>query len=687
MFRVVLIGLIAASCCVPTFAQAVSGSINGYVRDSSGAPISGAPVSIVNENTGAKTEATTNADGFYNAINLMPGQYAISSEPKGFSKLTHEHVTIEVDATVRVDLGLSVGQVSETLTVSATAEVLQAEKVDVSQTFSEHQVQELPTIGRNITNLYLDVPGALPDAFSMGPGENPSGGVRTYVNGTWSGQQEFILDGITDRSYGFSGIQLIVPPVDSVQELKITTADYDPEFGSTGGMVAQYVTKSGTNDVHGTLFYFNQNSATFAANPLTEKIAGTGPNGKGTGVPPYNWNQGGFSLGGPLKKNKLFLFGDYQLTRQLQGASLIATAPNAAFRSGDFSNQPYTIYDPNTGNPDGTGRTAFPGNTIPANRLNPVAMNLLNLMPSPDINQGTDNNFVGSVKQTFNQNWADTRGDWNISETDKFFVRYSYFNTYLDNPPLFGKVAGGPAQGGLSPEIANTTSQHAAMNYTHSFTPTLLAEFRAGYVRFNLAGLQDDSGLETDNTVGIPGINTGSAITGGLAGISVGGPAGSFTMGVPSGVGIPRFDTENTFEYVSNWSMIKHDHQLRWGADFRRYQFDFQSVNSSTRGNYNFCQTGTGNPTDPNSGLGMATFLLGDVCTFDRAVLGAEPAERQSDMGLYGQDIWRLSPKLTLNYGLRWDKFTAVTSAYKGGLARLRSSYWQHPAIRSGISI
>ena len=155
----------------------------------------------------------------------------------------------------------------------------------------------------------------------MGAGENPSAGVRTYINGTWSGAQEFILDGITDRSYGFSGVQLIVPPVDSVQELKITTADYDPEFGSTTGMVAQYVTKSGTNDLHGTLFYFNRNNATFAADPLTQKIAGTGKDGKGTGAAPYNWNQGGFSLGGPIKKNKLFLFGDYQLTRQIQGAS------------------------------------------------------------------------------------------------------------------------------------------------------------------------------------------------------------------------------------------------------------------------------------------------------------------------------------------------------------------------------
>ena len=666
--------LLSGSRC---FAQAVSGSINGYVTDPTGAPIGSASVDVSNEQTGVRTHATANSEGFYNASNLPPGNYSISVEQSGFSKLTREHVKLDVDAVLRIDLKLSVGNVTESITVAAGAELLQSEKVDVSQTMSERQIQDLPTIGRNVTQLYLTVPGALPDGFQMGSGENPSGGVRTYINGTWSGSQEFVLDGITDRSYGFSGIQLIVPPEDSVQELKITTADYDPEFGSTSGMVAQYVTKSGTNDLHGTLFYFNRNSASFAADPLTEKIAGTGPDGKGTGVAPYNWNQGGFSLGGPIKKNKLFVFGDYQLTRQIQGASLIATVPNAAFRSGDFSGLGNVIYDPATGNADGTGRSPFPHNSVPSNRINPVAVNLMNLLPSPNIDQGTDNNYVGNVKESFHQNWADTRGDWNITDSDKFFARYSYFSTLLNNPALFGREAGGPSQGGLSPETANSSSHQAAMNYVHTFGPSLLAEFRAGYLRFNLAALQADAGLRTNDKVGIPGINTGSTLDGGLAGIGVGGPIGGFFMGIQSGVGIPRFDTENTFEYVTNWSKMSQKHQLRWGADFRRYQFDFQSVNASSRGNYNFCQSATGSPTDPTSGLGMATFLLGGTCSFDRAVFNGEPAERQSTLGLYAQDIWRITPKLTLNYGLRWDYFTPVTSPYKGGLANFDPSTGQ----------
>jgi len=662
----------AASC----FAQAVSGSINGYVTDPSEGPITEATVTVVNEQTGIQTTASSNANGFYNATNLPPGRYSVKTEHVGFSKLTREHVTLEVDSTVRVDLKLSLGSVAESVTIAAGAELLQSEKVDVSQTLSQSQIESLPVVGRNVTQLYSVIPGAVNDTFQMGAGENPAGTNRVYINGTWSGAQEFILDGITNRSYGFSGVQLIVPPEDSIQELKLTTADYDPEFGSTAGMVAQYVTKSGTNELHGSLLYFNRNSATFAADPLTQKISGTGKNGTGTGVAPFNWNEGGFSLGGPLKKNKLFLFGDYQLARTIQGATLIATVPNDAFRSGDFSavNSAHPIYDPATGNPDGTGRTQFAGNTIPASRINSVSQNLLNLLPRPNINQNTDNNFVGDVKERFNQNWTDQKGDWNINDSNKFFGRYSYFSSYLDNPPLFGRAAGGAAQGGLSAEVATSSAHQGALNYIHTFSPTFLSEFRAGLARFVLNATQYDSGLQTNNTVGLLGINTGDALTGGLAGINVGGSVGGFSMGIPSGVGIPRFDTETTLEFVNNWSKMTGSHQLRWGVDVRRYRFDFESVNSSSRGNYTFCQTATADANHPSSGLGMATLLLGGTCAFDRAIFTQMPAERQTNLGLYGQDIWRINPRLTLNYGLRWDYFSPVTSPRKGGLANFDPS-------------
>lgn len=664
-------------------AQAVWGAIGGYVIDPSGSAVPQAAVSIINEQTGVRTRAVTDSSGFYNVTNLVPGAYSVNVEAPGFSRFVREHVNLQVDATVRIDLRMELGQASETVTVAANTEVLKTEKIDVAQNFSQRAIEDLPVLNRNVTQLYVTVPGVVSDTTQMGVGENPSENRRVYVNGTWSGAQQYILDGVTDLSYGFSGLQAIVPPQDAVQELKVTTADYDPEFGSTAGMVAQYVTKSGTNQLHGSVFWFNRNSASFAADPLTEKIAGTGKDGKGLGAAPLNWNQGGFSTGGPIKKNSLFFFGDYQLTRTRQGASLLTTVPNDAFRAGDFSALASTnpIYNPNTGNPDGTGRSQISCggrlNVICPDRLDPVAKNLLALLPHPNISQATDLNYVGSVKEIFNQNSFDLRGDWNIRASDKFFVRYSYFGTHLFNPSLFGVTAGGPTQGGLSPETADSLSQHAALNYTHMFGSNLLTEFRAGFVRFHLDALQADSALRTNDQVGIPNINTGDPLTGGLAGITVAGPVGNWGMGIPSGVGIPRFDRTTTFEILDNWTTISGSHQFRWGVDVLRHRFDFLSVNASSRGNFSFCQSATGASGVSNAGLGMATFLLGLPCSFDRAIFTQFPGERQTQLGLYWQDVWRVSPKLTVNYGLRYDYFQPVKPRKPGGIANFDPSTGQ----------
>jgi len=261
------------------------------------------------------------------------------------------------------------------------------------------------------------------------------------------------------------------------------------------------------------------------------------------------------------------------------------------------------------------------------------------------------------------------RGDYSMNQKDKMFARYSYFHSYLDNPGIFGVVAGGPSGGGLSPEVANSLSQQSALNYTHTFGSSLLGEFRLGFDRFAIAGYQADSALQTNNTVGIPNINTGDAKTGGLAGINIGGPVGIFYMGIPSGVGVPRFEGSTTGELVNNWTKLLGGHQILWGGDVQRQDFNFLSVNASTRGNFTFPQTITGIPGDTNSGMGMATFLLGLPSEFDRAVLAQFPGERQTRIGVYAQDVWRATPKLTVNVGLRWDWFEPVKPSHPGGLA------------------
>ena len=331
----------------------------------------------------------------------------------------------------------------------------------------------------------------------------------TSVNGQLWMANDYQVNGITDIAWGFTGLQIIVPPPDSVQELKITTADYDPEYGNVGGMVAQYDTKSGTNDFHGSAYWMNRNAWSFAANPFTEKIPGTGPQGRGVGVAPYNENIGGVAVGGPIKKDKVFFFADYRLNRRLVGANLITTVPNDAFRSGDFSSVAATnpIYDPDTGNPDGSGRTQFPNNTIPANRINPASTNLLALLPHANINQNTQNNYLGTGKSPFNTDEIDERVDWNFSDKNKLFEAYSYMWSYFSNPSVFGVTAGGPSIAGGNASTANSWNQLLSINYTHSFNPNLLAEFRGGFARFYLNEYQNDASLETNNAVGIPNIN------------------------------------------------------------------------------------------------------------------------------------------------------------------------------------
>jgi outer membrane receptor protein involved in Fe transport len=649
--------------------QAVWGSITGYVTDATGAAVPQATVTVTEEQTGIETKVEADGAGFYNATHLNPGQYTVSVRMPGFNGFVREHVLVLVGSSVGVDCPLKVGSASETVTVSAAPPILNTEKTDVNARFDTQMIDSFPVVGNNVTQLYSLVPGVLSDTFQMGTGENPQGTNRTYVNGVWSGAQVYVLDGITDVDYGFSGIQVINPPPDSVRELKIITADYDPEFGNTAGMVAQFVTKSGSNQFHGSVYEYNQNYATFAATPFTG----------GLPAQPYNWNQAGFSLGGPIKKDKVFFFGDYQLIRLNAQNSVVTTVPTAAFRNGDFSSLAATapIYDPNTGNPDGTGRTVFPNNVIPAARLNPVAQNLVSLLPLPNLNQSTDNNYLGEEGQTFNTSEYDARIDWSISDKDKLFGRYSLYDTYLDNPGAFGITAGGPAAGGLSPEIANTRSQQFALNYTRTFGSSLVGEFRAGFDRFAIDALQADSALQTNTKVGIPGINTGNPQTGGLAGINVYGPVGIFTMGIPSGVGIPRFEGSTTFEIVNNWTKIWGGHQILFGTDLLRQDFNFLSVNASTRGNFEFEQSVTANSNVPTSGLGIASFMLGLPSEFDRAIFTQFPGERQTRAGLYAQDVWRLNPKLTVNIGLRWDYFEPVKPAHAGGLANFDTATGQ----------
>jgi hypothetical protein len=667
LLPVALIVVIALGLTPSAGGQATWGSISGYVTETTGAALPHVKVSVQDEKTGVQTDRTTDNSGFYSATNIIAGNYTVTVEANGFKKFSKQHVELRVGSTVRVDARLELGSTTQQITVTAAPAALKTEKTDVDDVMSEHDLESIPVVDDNLTTLYTTVPGVVPFSFQIGNNENPSEGFMTSVNGQLWMANDYQVDGITDIAWGFTGLQIIVPPPDSVQELKITTADYDPEFGQVGGMVAQYVTKSGTNSVHGSAYWINRNSATFAANPFTEKIPGTGPHGTGTGPSPYNENIGGFALGGPLKKNKIFLFGDYRLNRRLLGGNILTTVPNDAFRKGDFSSvaATYPIFDPNTGNPDGTGRVQFPNNKIPANRIDPVSANLLALLPHPNLNQNTDLNYLGTGKSPFSTDEIDHRLDWNISDRDKFFERYSYMWSSLYSPGVFGVVAGGPAIGGGNPSSVTTRNQLLSFNYTHTFNPTLLGELRFGFARFFLNEYQNDSNLTTNDKVGIPNINNGTQIADGLAGIGVSGPIGSFSMGIFGSV--PRLDRSTVFQLVNNWTKVAGTHQVVWGADLRYNLEDLFTLNQSTRGEFDFYQPITASANVNNSGVATAGFLLDDPGFFQRGQFILWPDERATRLSGYGGDLWAVSPKLTVNYGLRWDYISPISPKKAGG--------------------
>ena len=672
-------------------AQATWGSISGFVSDSSGAMIAGANVTVTEVHTGVETKGVTDSSGLYNITHLLPGEYTVSVEAQGFKRFTQEHVTLQVDSTVRVDCALQLGTVTQEVTVEAAAPQLQTEKTDVARDINEQTVEALPVVAHNLTKLFDLVPGAVENYLQIGEGETPSGATSITVNGMWFGANDYMIDGITDLACCFSNQIVIAPNQDSVSEVKMSASDYDPEFGNSAGLIAQYITKSGTNDIHGSAWWTNMNKATFAANPFTEKIAGTGPAGKGLGPAPFNQNQGGASFGGPIRKNKMFIFGDYQLLRRAENDALTAAVPIALWRQGDFSDVAAThpIFDPTTGNSDGSGRTQFACNGVLnvigngsngcANRISKVATNLVNLLPMPNVGQTSadpyDVNYVGSGTTSFRTDQVDGRWDYNITDKDKIFVRNTFMYSHLLTPGLFGTVAGGPPTGGLAAEDVPTHNDQVAVNYTHTFGSNLLAEVRGGVLRWHLQGYTPDANLKTNDQVGLSGLNLGGKITGGLAGFTIGGPTGGFELGPgPNNVALPRLDIIDVWQGVNNWTWMRGNHQIRWGADIHRNMEDLFTVNAHTEGYFDFNQGITATKEISTSGLGAASFILGLPDQFLRGVFNFIPHERQWRNALYAQDVWRVSPKLTANYGLRWDYFGPDETDQKAGLSNFDPS-------------
>ncbi len=676
MKQVLIIPMALLCAAASSYGQAVYGSIVGSVTDSTAAAVSGAKVTITDTGRDVVTSTTTNESGNFNQRFLIVGRYRIRVEAAGFKVLLQDNVGVSVDTETRVALQMQLGDVTQTMEVSAEAGILKTERSDVATTYNEKTVTELPVLNRRFTNFQLMTPGvvAFPTSLTAASAENPQGSYRMLVNGQSFAGTSHLLDG-TDNHDAVLGWIVINPTLESVTEAKITTANYDAEFGVASAGVVSAQTKSGTNQMHGSAFWFLRNDKMQARNPFTQSRVI--PNSNGRTIPLTQWNQFGASIGGPIKKNKLFYFGDVQLTRRNTGGGALLRVPTAAERTGDLNNLGLNVFDPRSGSTPAT-RIQFPGNIIPSSALAPQAQALLRFIPLPNSIANLDApNFSSSGGVSSDDDAFNTRVDHYTTEKMHIFGRYSLQQFRVLAPGSFGLVAGG---GGL--DASGSTNAYAgksdsrnhsiAAGFDYTLKPTLLTDFRFGYFRYKVFGQPNGIGTAPAKDAGIPGLNVDDNFNSGMPAFFINGYGNNlfrfgYALGV-NGCNCPLIQNESQYQFVNNWTKIQGNHTFKFGADIRRALNLRVPSDRHRSGELNFDAARTQGPT--GGGSGLASFLMGDVSRFERYVSNSlNASESQNRWFFFAQDSWRITNKLTVNYGLRWEIYRPqkVSGPNQGG--------------------
>ncbi len=672
---------------VLSFGQVTTGNINGTVTDPQGAAVAGAKVTITDVAKGTSDTTTTNDSGNYTVTHLIPDPYTVKIEAPGFKTFQQTNITVVADATQRVDAQVQVGSASETTEVTAEAPQLQTDNADVGVSYNERYVENLPVFNRNFTAFELLSPGTQQLAgWNHAATENPQGGLQIFVNGQHFSGTGFQLDG-TDNQDPILGIIVINPNLDAITQATVGSQFYDAEQGKAIAGLVTAQTKSGTNELHGSGFWFRRTDANLARDPFTQYA----PNSiTGKYIPPDKWNQYGGTIGGPIIKNKLFFFGDYQGTKETTGVTNVLTVPTTQVvqtctAAAGFCNLSQylgkvsgggQVYYPNVNNTATfNGATPVPGNLIPVADLNPSAVAILKDFPAPT-NDGLQSNYVASGAGSFKQNAFDTRIDYNLNEKNQIYGRFSLAYFTLSGNPSLGVLGGNGF--GPGPGLAGSSNVHnysLASGWTHTFSSSLLMDVHFGWFKYNPQTAFWDQGATPMTGFGIPGLNLPSQpiLTSGLSYFNMGGNNGTGNQTVSdfgNGLGVqrcncPLTERENQYQWVANLTKIHGNHTFKFGGDVR-YATNLRVPSDQNRaGQLTFAQAGTGNGNV--GGMNLATFLFGDVTSFSRFVSSVTNAtDQQWRMFYYGQDTWRVTPKLTLSYGLRWEVYFPESVNAKG---------------------
>ncbi len=633
-------------------AQVDTATLVGSVVDATGAALPGAAITVTNMETNLSFKAITDEFGNYTVTPLRPGRYMISAELSGFKKAIRAGVKLEVNQRARVDFVLEVGEIVEAIEVTADVSMVQSESSSLGTVISERPIKELPLNARNFVQLATLVPGVTqggPGAIGSGARpDDPRPFSSLFVNGVRESSNNFLFDGVdnNDRIHTTIGVR---PSVDAIEEFKVQTNLYSAEFGRNAGAIVNVVTKSGSNRFHGSVYEFHRNSALDARNFFD-------PPGK---TPLFIQNQFGWSLGGPIVRDKTFFFVDYEGFRQRKARTFLRTIPTLEMRRGDFRGTGITIFDPSTTrpNPSGPGfiRDPFPDNQIPPERIDQVARRLAALYPVPN-RPGLVSNFIFNPVRRQDTDQFDVRIDHRLTEHDDFFARYSFNNTDTINPPSLPGLAGGEQF--LFHGPSRLRPQSLVVTETHVFRSDLINQFRFGYNRINLRVLPFFFGRKLAEEFGISGINNDQ--------FSSSMPA--FAIAGFGGLGqsrwVPIFKTINTYQFTDSLSYIRGRHSLKFGVQFLRPQ-QMHMQHDSPRGTFSFSGTFTNNPISrAGTGSAFADFLLG-LPSFTLRTAQISPTYlRRLEFSFYVQDDWRATDRLTLNLGLRYELFTPMVDKF-----------------------
>jgi hypothetical protein len=688
--RMSLMGLMLVLCAIMARAQVDTGTILGTVADPSGAVIPGATVTIISQESSAALTAKTKGDGRFEFTPLHIGTYSVVVEAASFKKATTENIHLDIQQQALVNVTLRPGAATENVEVTEAPELMQTQSSSVGQVIEEKTIEDMPLNGRDYTMLVFLTPGVTI------PQQGARASNQFVANGARVAQNDYLLDGIDNNSssvdYLDGKADVIKPPVDAIAEFKMMTSDFPAEFGRAGGAIVNATLKSGSNHLHGSVWEFFRNDALDAYNDYFT------PNATRSAKPELRQNQFGATGGGSIWKDKTFWFADYEGTKILNGSNYSGlNVPTVAENSSGFTNlqdllgvngtftrtdllgrsfENGQIFDPATtrsvtqGTVDpvtglaatGTGyvREAFANNQIPANRLDSNAIKLLQLLPAPTAS-GVVNNFNIVKVDSSNTNTADIRIDQHFGDKNQAFFHYDYISSVRNVlPPFEGAADGGPYAAGL--EIYNVRGY--ALGYTHLFSPTLVNEARLGYTRGH-----DTRNPAGDSTMGIPGQ---FGITG-IPQIPLNGGLPQLQIGILSQMGgdgwLPGNRYSDTEQMTENLTKVYKQHTLKGGGEFQYIYFPWLAPPAS-KGNFYWDGNYASIPTQTDSLTGVAQFLIspenatvpngvnlsGGMDQFYASNFGTVHANRNY-YGAYFQDDWAITPKLTLNLGVRWEHF------------------------------